>query len=431
MEEFDRQLEQSKRYGHPVSLLLIDLDDFKLVNDSAGHAVGDQMLLETGRLLRASMRRSDRAFRIGGDEFAVLMPHTTAEMAELVGRRLLYACTEPRPSSAFSRGFAFSAGVSSCPDFSTSRSELFAQADAALYSSKRHGRTTVTVFDPEKARPAVDQEARSELSTRVARVVAVGALSAVYQPIVDLASGQVVGFEGLIRPAPDSGFADAGTLFAAAEAAGRTFELDRACLETVIRGARQLAPDQTLSLNMSPRSLEAPEFNAGSLIALLAHHGIDPRRVTLELTEREAVEDVDRLREVIAACQAAGLRVAADDVGAGNAGLRLLSQIHFDIVKIDLSLVQDGELHESSLAVLRALTELAHRWGAMVVAEGVETPGQLWVVKELGVSAAQGYLLGRPAPDPVPRFVDVAGLLSLADDEPMVLRNLLAGLQAG
>jgi EAL domain-containing protein (putative c-di-GMP-specific phosphodiesterase class I) len=137
------------------------------------------------------------------------------------------------------------------------------------------------------------------------------------------------------------------------------------------------------------------------------------------------VEDLDRLRAVASALQAAGLKIAADDVGSDNAGLRLLGQVHFDIVKIDLALVHDGELRDSSLAVLRTLTELAQRSGAMVVAEGVETPGQLWVVKALGMSAAQGYLLGRPAPDPAARLVDIEGLLALADDEPLVLRNRL------
>jgi diguanylate cyclase (GGDEF)-like protein len=244
MEEFDRQLEGSRRYKTPLSLLLIDLDDFKLVNDSAGHAVGDQMLVEMGRLLRSALRRPDRSFRIGGDEFAVLMPHTESAGALLVGRRLLAACIEPRPASAFPRPFAFSGGISASPELSSSRSELFGQADAALYECKRHGRTTVAVFDPTRAHPNLDPQARSDLSAKVARVVAVGALKAVYQPIVDLRTGRVIGFEGLVRPAPDSGFESAVSLFTAAEETGRTFELDRACIEAVIRGARQIGrPD--------------------------------------------------------------------------------------------------------------------------------------------------------------------------------------------
>ena len=133
--------------------------------------------------------------------------------------------------------------------------------------------------------------------------------------------------------------------------------------------------------------------------------------MVLELTERETVEDMARLRESIAACRAAGFRLAADDVGAGNAGLRLLSQIRFDIVKIDLSLVQVGVLEESSRAVLRALRDLADRWGAKIVAEGVETPSQLEVVRGLGISAVQGYLVGRPVDRPRADAVDLEELI--------------------
>ena len=424
MEEFDRQLESARRYNAPVSLLLVDLDDFKLVNDSAGHAVGDELLMEVGRLLRSTLRRPDRPFRIGGDEFAVLMPHTDSGQAEIVARRLLAQCVEHRRGSAFPRPFSFSGGISCAPEFGMTRTEVFAQADTALYASKHSGRTAVQVFDPAHARPTIDQQTLSALSAAVSRVVTVGALRPVYQPIVDLRTGRVVGFEGLVRPDPDSGFTDPTELFMAAESTGRTLELDRACLEAVVAGARQIGPDQSLSLNVSPRSLEAPEFSPASLLSLLRHHGLDPARITLELTEREAVEDVERLRHVLAACQQSGLRIAADDVGAGNAGLRLLSQIHFDIVKIDLSLVQIGAQRESSLAVLRALTELAERWGAMVVAEGVETPDQLRVVQGLGMYAAQGYLLGRPGEVPAARQVDLAALLAM--DGSVSMRTILA-----
>ncbi|HEX9045079.1 MAG TPA: EAL domain-containing protein [Candidatus Limnocylindrales bacterium] len=422
MEEFDRQVEESRRYGADLSLLIIDLDDFKLVNDSAGHAVGDQLLVEVGRLLESTLRRPDRSFRIGGDEFAVLMPHTSSEAALVVARRLLAHCTEPRRDSPFPRPFAFTGGISSCPEFSMRRDELFAQADAALYDGKRRGRTTVSVFDPSRPDTKLEPGARAELSAKVARVVAAKALRPVYQPVVDLRTGRVLGFEGLIRPTAEAPFSNPGELFEAAELGGRTTELDFACIDTVLSGVHMLAPDQSLSINISPRSLEAAEFNTGSLLTLLGKHRVDPRRITIELTEREAVEDIDRLRSVLVACQAAGFRVAADDVGAGNAGLRLLSQIHFDIVKIDLSLVQDGDHRETSLAVLRALSDLAGRWGAMVVAEGVETASQLWTVQELGMSAAQGYLLGRPSSEPSMRSVDLGALLADAESElPLVM----------
>ena len=133
------------------------------------------------------------------------------------------------------------------------------------------------------------------------------------------------------------------------------------------------------------------------MTAIFGRRGIRPEQLVIELTEREEVQDLQQLRRNAAACRRAGMRLAADDVGAGNAGLRLLSEIHFDIVKIDLSLVQGGILHDPSHGVLRALQELAARWNATIVAEGVETGEQLAVIRELGITAGQGYLLGRPA----------------------------------
>jgi diguanylate cyclase (GGDEF)-like protein len=396
-EEFDRELDHGRRYGTPVGLLLIDLDDFKMVNDSAGHEAGDDLLSEMGRLVLATMRKTDRAFRVGGDEFAVLMPHTDAEAGFIMGRRLLAATLQPRINTGFTRPFSFSAGVSGYPELGQTRRQLFAQADAAVYSSKRHGRTAVEIFDPNRNRDTLEEAVKGELSAAVADVASQRALHPVYQPIIDLSSGKVLGYEGLVRPVFTTIFADAGTLFAAAEAAGRTIELDQACLDAVAAGARGIPDDRLLTINISPRTLEAPEFNANGLIATLTRYGLRPERVVLELTEREAVEDLESLRRNLAACQAAGIRIAADDVGAGNAGLRLLSQIHFDIVKIDLSLVQGGAMRESSLAILRSLRDLAGRWGAMVIAEGVETPEQLRMLRDLGITAGQGYLLGRPS----------------------------------
>ncbi len=149
---------------------------------------------------------------------------------------------------------------------------------------------------------------------------------------------------------------------------------------------------------------------------MLQRHGVDPARVVLELTEREAVEDMDRLIRAVTACRAAGMRLAADDVGAGNAGLRLLSQLKFDIVKIDLSLVQGGAVRATSQEVVRTLKDLADRWGALVIAEGIETPEQLEFVRSLGIRAGQGYLLGRPAEQPATTAVDLARLPTSSGD---------------
>lgn len=403
-EELDRELEWYQRYKVPVALVLIDLDDLKLVNDSSGHAAGDEMLRDMGALIAESGRYADRAFRIGGDEFAVLMPHTDVDGALHMARRLQERAMQPRRGS---RPIPFSGGVSACPMLATTRAQLYAQADAALYWCKRHGRASIDVFDPVRDR-AANQEASNELSAAIARVVTDRLIRPVYQPIVDLATGRVIGFEGLSRPTADSGFADPGSMFTAAEAVGRTVELDLSCLHAVIAGARQMPPEQMLTINISPRTLEAPHFSADALMSLLGRYAIAPERVVIELTEREKVEDINRLQTNLGALQRLGLRIAADDVGAGNAGLRLLSQMRFDIVKIDLSLVQEGAERDSSRAVLRSLLELAARWQATVIAEGLETVSQLRTVRELSVAAGQGYLLGRPMPDPSLLSVDLS-----------------------
>ncbi len=147
-EEFDRQLENASRSSTPLALVLIDLDDFKLVNDTSGHAAGDELLAEMGRLTSATTRTADRAFRIGGDEFAVLMPHTDPDGARVVGRRLLASALETRPGSSVPNSFSFSIGISGFPDLTTDRRQLYAQADSALYWAKTHGRTMVQIFDP-------------------------------------------------------------------------------------------------------------------------------------------------------------------------------------------------------------------------------------------------------------------------------------------
>ena len=406
-----RMVDQTRRYGNTFSLILIDIDEFKRVNDSRGHAIGDDLLAEVGELIRSTIRTSDTGFRIGGDEFALLLPETDLAGAEVLARRILTRGLEDRSGGRYRAPISFSAGITACPQFGTTRVELTGQADAALYRGKRAGRTIVETYDPEQDRGHVDEGMRAELSAAVSSVIESGALTPVYQPIIHLPTGRILGYEGLVRADPRSGFPHTGALFDAAEIAGRVLDLDRAALEVVLRGAADLPHETLLSVNVSPRSFEAPEFNATVFLAILRRHGIAPERVIMELTERDAVRDAAQLRSTILALQAAGVRVAADDVGAGNAGLRLLSQFQFDVVKIDLSLVQGGTNHDQTLSVLGSLVDLARRWGALTIAEGVETAVQLQMIRELGVEAAQGYLLGRPGPSLDLETIDLDALV--------------------
>jgi diguanylate cyclase (GGDEF)-like protein len=397
-EELDRQVEASHRYGVPVSLAIIDLDEFKAINDGRGHAFGDRALGHFGRLLTAGIRRVDRGFRIGGDEFALLLPHTDPEAARIVIRRLLAAALQPPLRSDEDPGsLSFSAGISALPELATSRAQLYTQADSALYAAKRAGRTDVRVFDPSTQAPADDA---AGVGAAVAEVVARGWLRPVYQPIIELASGAIVGVEGLIRPQPPSAFAEPGTLFAAAASSGHLVELDLACLETIVAGADQLPPGAFLSVNVSPATVEAPEFSTAALLSILARHGFPPERLVLELTEQQPVTDLQRLRLKLDTCRGAGIRLAADDVGAGNAGLRLLAELSFDVIKVDLTIVQRSASSSASSAVVESVVSLAGRTGALVVAEGIEFPEQLAQLERLGVRIGQGFLLGRPGSMP-------------------------------
>jgi len=417
-EELARQVADAVRDRRPLSLAIIDLDDLKRLNDTDGHAAGDALLASVGRLIRATNRVSDRSFRVGGDEFALLLPATSGETAYGVVRRLLASATGGHPVLRGLQRFSFSAGISTSPSPSGDAVRLTHHADAALYWAKRHGRTDIQVFDPDRHGAAGDERSAEELSEAVAVVASTRALRAVFQPIVSLVTGQAIGFEGLVRPGPDSGFSNAQSLFTAAEIADRIVELDMAAIETIASRVERLEAGQYLSLNLSPRTLETELFHVGELVGILRRYRLEPGQVVVELTEREAIEDLSRLKANLERVRAAGFRIAADDVGAGNAGLRLLSEIAFDIVKIDLSLVQRGVLQESSLAVLRGLREMARRSGATVVAEGVETPEQLVALRRLGITAAQGYLLGRPADRAVAKPVDldlIATMSNLAE----------------
>jgi diguanylate cyclase (GGDEF)-like protein len=430
-EELSRQLEQASRHGTALALLLVDVDDLKKVNDEQGHVVGDQLLAAMGRITLSAVRRGDRAFRVGGDEFAVILPNADIETGLVVARRMLASALTGMDSGPTQCApFSLSIGVSAYPAPSTVGDLLYRHADAALYWCKQHGRTNAAAYDPGRHGALPDERSNEDLSAALGSILSQRALRPVFQPIFSMTTGEVTGYEGLIRPTDTDAMADANALFAAAERVDRTVELDMACLEVIAEGVSGLAEGLYLSVNLSPRTLESEQFHTSEVTALFARHGIGPTQLVLELTEREEVQDLQLLRRNAAACVKAGMRLAADDVGAGNAGLRLLSEIHFDIVKIDLSLVQGGTLHDPSHGVLRALQELAAQWSASIVAEGVETSEQLAVIRELGITLGQGYLLGRPDADRRAETLDLDSLMPQGWRAPRSKRTATAGAAA-
>jgi diguanylate cyclase (GGDEF)-like protein len=395
-EELDGQIETATRYDVPVALVLIDLDEFKQINDSAGHAVGDQTLASFGKLVGSVLRKVDRPFRIGGDEFALLLPHTDADAAHIVARRLLVSALQPNVRDPKAKPLSFSAGVSSLPDPATSRSQLYTQADTALHAAKRAGRTEVLVFDPGAEIAAT----AASTSSAIAEVIEQNLLRPVFQPIVDLATGGTLGYEGLIRTVPPAPYADPTSLFAAAEESGHVVPLDLACVEVIVAAAARMPTELFLSVNMSPRTIEAPEFSAPAMLNILARYDFAPDRVIIELTEHQPIADLGRVRHKLDTCRKAGMRLAADDLGAGNSGLKLLSDLHFDVVKVDLGLIQRSSTSAPSSAVVESIVAFASRTGALVIGEGVEDEEQVKQLTQLGVTAAQGYLFSRPGPLP-------------------------------
>jgi len=425
-EELHRQIEDARRHEHALGLVVIDLDGLKQVNDEHGHAGGDQLLGSMGRLIGAASRANDRGFRIGGDEFALLLPHADADAAHAAVRRMLADALNSQTS--FGRPFSFSAGISAYPAPSRDDRQLLRNADAALYWAKRHGRTDIQIYDAERHGATDDSRTTPELAEALDRLADEGAITPVFQPIFNLVSGEPIGFEGLVRPSSEvSGFRDATSLFTAAEVADRTVEMDMIAIRAIVHGLPDELSAEYLSINVSPRSLETDQFSVSELVTVLAERGLTPDRVVVELTEREEIGDMARLRHNLLACQAAGFRIAADDVGAGNAGLRLLSEIQFDVVKIDLSLVQGGVLRDSALSVLGAIQDLAARSESKVVAEGIETVEQLIVVRRLGIDAGQGYLLAPPGPEPAAEAIDIQRLV---DSHEARRKALLGGWDA-
>lgn len=417
-EQLQRQVGLSERDGVPFTLLLIDLDNLKATNDHGGHAEGDRLLTMLAERMREAFRETDALFRIGGDEFGVLMPDTEPEAASEAAGRLRHYCLRPPTGEPPT---PFSGGISAIPRFSLDSDQLYRQADSALYWAKRHGRGFVEVYEPERDK-LPDGRGPEGDSNAVYEIARGQFFSPVYQPLVDLRTGVVLGFEGLVRPDPNGPFPNAERLFSAAAETGRTVELDLAALETVVAGASVISGDHLVSINLSSKILEVKDFDTGWLLDTLVRHGISPSRVIVELTERDAIGDLKRLVRNVRHLGDYGVRLAADDVGAGNSGLRLLSEVPFDIVKIDLSLIQSGAQHAASWAVLRSLRDLAVRQDAIVIGEGVETPEQLRALRQLDIPIGQGYLLGRPGPNPNGAPLDLADAAGLVAADGRILQ---------
>ena len=392
--------------GIPYSLVLIDIDHLGLVNLQSGSVEGDRVLRRMAEIMRAARAVDARAFRIGGDEFAVLMPGAWPDAAVGHAAQLLEALQHP---SGDANPGTFSSAVACVPATADGPELVYRQALSALLDVKLNGRCGVAVFRPERHSLSTSDRRSAEL---VERAISKRELQPVFQPIIDLHTGHVLGYEGLARLSVGGVGQGTRELFMAADAAGRIAELDLACVEAIVGGARAISPDRLLTINLSPRTLAGREFEPAWLLQSLVHAGISPGRVVVELSDVQPVGDLGRLQRSFSELQRFGLRLAADDVSVNDPTRRLLTHVPFDIVKIDLSQFWEGAQSGPRLAVLRD-TALGRR--ARVVAEGVETSEQFVAVRDLEIGAGQGYLLGRPGSAVDGRDVDLHRLEAEAE----------------
>ena len=420
LDRLDQALARSRRDGRAVAVLFLDLDHFKLVNDSLGHAVGDELLVGLAALLVHHLREMDTAGRLGGDEFVLVLEELSGPAEAIaVAERLLAAVREPLLVGGESVRASISIGISLAGPSSTAQ-DLLTEADTALYRAKAAGRGRWEVFDAAMRQEALDQLAlRSELAGAVGREE----FRLHYQPIVDLDSGRPMGFEALLRwQHPTRGLLAPGAFLDVLEDSDADSPVAEWVLERACSDATEWPPELFVSVNVSPRQLARPEL-ARRVSDVLARTGLAPGRLWIEVTEdrpldeHQDIADVLRLRDL-------GVRVALDDFGTGYAGLTYLQRLPADIVKIDMVFVQQVVHDPVSRGIVMAVVGLAEALGLLVVAEGVETVEQASALRQMGVALAQGYLWGRP----MPTLGEVVSLSirppALVDDLPGELRRL-------
>lgn len=381
-EALPAELERCRDEGRTVCVGMIDIDHFKVFNDSRGHQEGDMLLQRAAGAWTSQIRENDLLTRYGGEEFAVLLRDCSLADAALVLERLREATPE---------GQTCSVGVA-CWDGAESPSELTARADDALYASKKQGRDRITVAEWNRSAPPPP----SGWTLAVRQLVEDGAVLTAYQPIIDLDTEAELGYEALARTSGRSTTIPIGEVFANAKRMGMTRELDWLCRRAALRSAGRVPASCLLFLNVSLAALLDPLHDVDQMLLLLDYHKVSPRRVVLEVSERDSVADAERFRTVLADYRRHGFRFAIDDIGDGRSALETLVSASPEFVKIAPRLVRSrpGSVEN---AALQAVLAFATHSGATAIAEGIETIDDARRVVELGVRYGQGYLIQRPS----------------------------------
>ncbi|MBS0329606.1 MAG: EAL domain-containing protein [Proteobacteria bacterium] len=399
-DRIEQAIVKAQRDHHLVAVVFVDLDHFKLINDSLGHHVGDRLLLEVADRLMACVRGHDSVARQGGDEFVLVLTelHEDNEILAIVSR-LLEIISQPWMDEGQEYGLSCSVGISCYPQDGSDPDALLRCADAAMYKAKESGRSTYHFYTPE-LNQAISE--RLELENSLRHALEREEFRVYYQPRIDVASGRIIGAEALIRwDCPGKGIIPPDSFISIAEETGLIIPIGQWILEEACRqnSAWQRAglPLINVSVNLSPIQFRHTGL-VQAVASALVQAGLDPAFLELELTESFVMHDAKRINVAMKSLKTLGVDIAVDDFGTGYSSLSYLKRFPVDRLKVDKSFVRDIDSDPDDAAIVRAIITLGHALGLKVVAEGVETLAHLEFLRQHGCDELQGYYFSRPIP---------------------------------
>ncbi|KYK44005.1 diguanylate cyclase [Bradyrhizobium liaoningense] len=396
-QQMDEMLLHTRRGAEKVALLMLGLDNFKAVNDTLGHAVGDKLLRGVAKRLRSTLREEDALARLNSDEFAIVQGGLTRpEDAVMLAKRLLEAIADPYLLDGHSVVIGASIGIAMSPGDGDDSEKLLKSADMALSRAKLDARGTFAFFEA-----ALDAKAQSRRKTEVELRDAIqnDVLRPYYQPLIDLQSGRITGFEALVRwPHAERGMVSPAEFIPVAEDTGLINPLGGQMLRRACLDAAAWPDDVRVAVNLSPL-----QFRSGNLLSVvtdaLKHSGLPPRRLELEITETLLLEKSAQVLATLHALRALGVRISMDDFGTGYSSLSYLRSFPFDKIKIDQSFVRDLGANREAQAIIRSIVSLGKSLGVTITAEGVETEAELSCLRAEGCHEGQGFLFSKARPN--------------------------------
>ncbi|MCW2197591.1 putative bifunctional diguanylate cyclase/phosphodiesterase, partial [Bradyrhizobium elkanii] len=396
-QQMDEMLQHTRRSTDKVAVLMLGLDNFKAVNETLGHGIGDKLLRAVAKRLRSTLREEDALARLNSDEFTIVQGGVMRpEDAVLLARRILDSIGEPYLLEGHSVVIGASIGIAMSPGDGEDSEKLLKSADMALSRAKSEFRGTFSFFEAEMDARA---QSRRKIEIDLRDAIQNEGLRPYYQPLVDLATGRITGFEALVRwPHPERGMISPGEFIPVAEETGLINPLGALMLHRACMDAAQWPDDVRVAVNLSPL-----QFRTGNLLALvtdaLRQSGLPARRLELEITETLLLEKSSQVLATLHALRALGVRMSMDDFGTGYSSLSYLRSFPFDKIKIDQSFVRDLGANPDAQAIVRSIVSLGIGLGVTITAEGVETEAELSRLRAEGCHEGQGFLFSRARPN--------------------------------